>query len=117
MRIGGYSWDAPGHIWYESLKASSAQTQFQEFADSTYWKAGQLHGAGSTEQQAVLAAWNEVGVRISGVEVRRERVRAGNGHSKAQNGATIPALIPQIEALAAQVNALAEDVRVLTPKP
>jgi len=36
--IGGFAWEAPGHIWYASLKASSAKTQFQDFADTTYTK-------------------------------------------------------------------------------
>lgn len=121
MGIGGYAWDAPGHIWYESLKASSAQTQFQEFADTTYVKAGQLHGAGSAEQQAVLAAWGEVGIRVSGApggaEALRERVLAGGGDGLVHDGTKIPALSRQIEALSAQVAALAEGVNVLTPKP
>ncbi len=121
MGIGGYAWDAPGHIWYESLKASSPQTQFQEFADTTYLKAGQLYGAGSAEQQAVLAAWNEVGIRVSGVpggaEALRVPVLAGRGDGLVHDGTPIPALIRQIEALAAQVNALAEGLSVLTPKP
>jgi Zn-dependent metalloprotease len=63
--IGGNSWEAPGHIWYESLKASTATTQFQEFADRTHAKAGELYGAGSAEQQAVADAWDEVGLRIT----------------------------------------------------
>jgi len=63
--VGGNSWEAPGHIWYESMRASSATTAFQEFADTTFGKADQLYGAGSREQQAVQAAWNEVGIQIS----------------------------------------------------
>src|SRR5207302_4651253 len=34
--IGGSAWEAPGHIWYEALKASGEMTDFQEFADTTY---------------------------------------------------------------------------------
>src|SRR5262245_30616434 len=67
MGIEGFAWEAPGHIWYEALKASTAKTQFQEFADTTYEKAGDLYGTNSREQQAVLTAWREVGIRISGV--------------------------------------------------
>ncbi|MEV4483266.1 M4 family metallopeptidase [Micromonospora coxensis] len=121
MGIGGCSWDAPGHIWYESLKASSAQSQFQDFADTTHLKAGQLYGAGSAEQQAVLAAWDQVGVRVGaargGAGAPRERVPAGAEDGFVHDGTRIPALIRQIEALSAQVNALSESVRVLTPKP
>lgn len=65
--IGGYAWEAPGQIWYASLLASHADTNFQQFADTTYLQAGQLYGEQSTEQQAVLSAWKEVGISISGV--------------------------------------------------
>ena len=68
MGIGGYAWEAPGHIWYAALKASSQWTNFQEFADITHLTAGQLYGSQSTEQQAVVSAWKEVGIRISGVQ-------------------------------------------------
>ncbi|MEU4237717.1 M4 family metallopeptidase [Actinoplanes sp. NPDC026619] len=63
--IGGYSWEAPGHIWYESQKASTATTDFQGFADTTFAKAGQLYGTGSREQQAVQAGWDGVGIRAT----------------------------------------------------
>ena len=38
--IGGNSWDAPGHIWYESLMASNPTTQFQGFANTTRTRCG-----------------------------------------------------------------------------
>jgi len=63
--IGGNSWEAPGHIWYEALKASTATTDFQGFADATYRKADELFGAGSREQQAVKTAWDEVGIAVT----------------------------------------------------
>ncbi|WP_436532460.1 M4 family metallopeptidase [Actinoplanes sp. HUAS TT8] len=63
--IGGNSWEAPGHIWYESLKASTSTTEFQAFADTTYNKAAELYGADSTQQQAVKEAWTQVGIRIT----------------------------------------------------
>ena len=75
MGIGGFAWEAPGHIWYEALKASTAKTQFHEFADTTYEKAGDLYGTNSLEQQAVLTAWREVGIRISGVRAGRGATR------------------------------------------
>jgi Zn-dependent metalloprotease len=65
--IGGQAWEAPGHIWYAALKACSAATDFQAFADITYLQATRLYGEQSAEQQAVLAAWKEVGIKISGV--------------------------------------------------
>lgn len=105
VNIGGFAWEAPGHIWYESLKASSVRTQFQGFADTTYFKAEELYGAGSTEQQAVLDAWREIGIRISGVPAAAAARVAGDG---------LMALTQQIGALSAQVTTLAEDVRAFT---
>lgn len=63
--IGGKAWEAPGHIWYEALKASSPDTDFQAFAETTTLKAGQIYGP--AEQKAVRAAWAEVGIDVAGV--------------------------------------------------
>ncbi|MFI5959492.1 M4 family metallopeptidase [Cryptosporangium sp. NPDC051539] len=62
--IGGNSWNAPGHIWYEALKASTATTDFSAFAATTYAQAVRLYG--QTEQQAVRDAWEQVGVEGAG---------------------------------------------------
>ncbi|MGH3962221.1 MAG: M4 family metallopeptidase [Pseudonocardiaceae bacterium] len=105
VNIGGFAWEAPGRIWYETLKASSPRTQFQEFADTTYVKAEELYGAGSAEQQAVLAAWREVGIRISGIPAAAD---AGVG------GTSLAALTRQIDTSSTQVKARAKDVRVST---
>lgn len=115
--IGGKAWEAPGHIWYETLtKASTETTDFQEFADATYQKAGELYGAGSNEQQAVHAAWKEVGIRISGVPTLAFR-RRGEIAERSQNGDSLAALTKQIESLAAQVKTLVKDVKALKDKP
>ncbi|QRM32007.1 M4 family metallopeptidase [Microvirga sp. VF16] len=117
--IGGYAWEAPALIWYEALKASGPTTEFQEFADKTYLMAGELYGTDSMEQQAVLAGWREVGIRISGLPVRPRRGRgraiiasAGAGHE----GDTLTALARQIEAVSSQVTALAKEVSTLKGK-
>lgn len=113
MGIGGNSWEAPGHIWYESLKASTETTEFQEFADRTHSQAGMMFGENSAEQQAVVAAWKEVGIRISGVH----NVSARNAKTPATGGTdTLAALTKQIEALAAQLKSLAKDVGALKNK-
>jgi Zn-dependent metalloprotease len=116
--IGGFAWEAAGHIWYESLKASSPKSQFQDFAETTYFKADQLYGTGSAEQQAVVTAWREVGVRISGVSIaggRRGRVGAAAARAGREDE-SIAALAKQIAALSEQVRALAKDVAALKVK-
>lgn len=60
VSIGGQAWEAPGHIWYESLKASNRRTDFQQFAETTAAKAEQLYGRDT--RQAVVDAWGRVGI-------------------------------------------------------
>ena len=116
--IGGFAWEAPGHIWYEALRASTATTKFQEFADTTYLKAGQLYGSQSAEQQAVFSAWKEVGIRIPGgrppagtIDRMRQQVlaTAGNGHDD-------DAVVRKIEQLASQLSVLTKEVAGLKAK-
>jgi Zn-dependent metalloprotease len=119
--IGGFAWEAPGHIWYAALQASTPTTKFQEFADTTYLKAGQLYGPQSAEQQAVLSAWKEVGIRISGV-----RTLAGTASrmqpqpaAMAANGRDDDAaeVVRRIEQLSSQLSKLSKEVAGLKSKP
>jgi Zn-dependent metalloprotease len=113
--IGGNAWEAPGHIWFEALKASGVKTEFQDFADNTYAKADQLYGKGSAQQQAVLSAWREVGINISGLP-SLARAPAADGAAGAADGDTLAALTKQIEQLSAQVKAMAADISALRKK-
>jgi len=115
MGVGGFAWESPGHIWYESLKASTATTDFQEFADTTYAKAGTLYGTGSAEQQAVLAAWRDVGIRVSGVLVGSASSR-GRSASSSREADTLALLTKQIESLSGQIKVLVKDVNALKGK-
>jgi Zn-dependent metalloprotease len=115
--IGGFAWEAPGHIWYESLKASTETTEFQEFADTTYSKAGALYGTGSVEQKAVLSAWSDVGVPVSSALAVGLAAEAGSQVARASADAdSFAALTQQIESLSAQVQTLVKAVSTLTPK-
>jgi hypothetical protein len=120
--IGGNAWDAPGHIWYESLLASNPASQFQDFADTTYFKAGQLYGTNGAEQQAVVAAWREVGIRVTGASSRPSGNASGKASStgKGTGGVNHPdsyaQLATQIADLSAHVKALAKDVKILKEK-
>jgi Zn-dependent metalloprotease len=118
--IGGFAWEAPGHIWYSALLASTASTNFQEFADTTYLKAGQLYGSQSTEQQAVQTAWKEVGIRISGARtlsgtatrMRRPAAATANGHD--EDAADIAR---KVEQLSGQLAMLSTEIASLKSKP
>jgi Zn-dependent metalloprotease len=105
ISIGGCAWEAPGHIWYESLRASSPNTQFQEFANTTHAKASAIYGGSSVEQQAVLAAWREVGIQITGVP-------PGKGNSGKPEDSLI-ALVQKLDSLSLQVKMLVKDVSAL----
>jgi hypothetical protein len=111
--IGGCAWEAPGHIWYESLKASSADTDFQGFAETTYFKAGALFGMGGAEQQAVQAAWREVGIRITGAAVASRGRIAVAAKAAAGDADRFTSLTKQVETLSAQVKALSKEVSAL----
>ena len=98
--IGGRAWEVPGHIWYESLKASTSTTEFQQFAETTVAKAAQLFGP--SEQQAVVDAWQQVGIRVGGGQTR--------GFAPPADG-SLDSLQRQIESLSADVRVLLSEVR------
>lgn len=105
--IGGHAWEAAGHVWYAALGASTPTTQFQDFADTTFTKAGQVYGTDGDVQKAVGDAWAQVGVRISGaVASGRDGLRAGGD----DGSASFAALSRQIAELTSAVAALTEKV-------
>jgi len=61
--LGGNAWEAAGRIWYETLtKRLTPTADFQAAADGTASAAGELFGANSKEQKAVVEAWKKVGL-------------------------------------------------------
>jgi Zn-dependent metalloprotease len=112
--IGGFAWEGAGLIWYEALKASGVTTEFQDFADLTSVMADQLFGAGSAEQQAVVTAWREVGIRVSGTSAKGRRGRGrGQPGGPVREDEALAALTRQVDTLSAEVTALARDVSAL----
>ncbi len=101
--IGGFAWEAPGHIWYEALRASGPTTGFQEFADTTYQKAAQLYGAGSVQQKAVFEGWAEVKIKITGVDTAPAPVPPSDKD-------LVALLVKQVDDLSATVKQLAEEL-------
>ncbi|PWW25059.1 thermolysin metallopeptidase-like protein [Geodermatophilus normandii] len=103
--IGGYAWEAAGHIWYESLRASTATTDFQEFADTTFTKAGELYGIDSAEQQAVQAGWDGVGITVtSEPTVSRASGAAGGSDS-------VSDVLRHLAEMSASIDALRRDLQ------
>jgi len=98
--IGGHAWNCPGQIWYESLKASSPSSNFQDFAETTVNKAAQLYGV--NEQRAVQDAWEQVGIHVKGLLPRPVAALAPEGYEALQR---------QLEELAQDVKALTEELR------
>jgi Zn-dependent metalloprotease len=66
-KIGGFAWEKPGRIWYETIRDPRLRPNaaFTSFARLTAANADRLYGHDSPERQAVIEAWNEVGVKVS----------------------------------------------------
>lgn len=66
MLVGGRAWEVAGRIWYRALTFElGPRSRFQHCADATARAAGDLYGRNSEPQQAVIAAWREVGVEVA----------------------------------------------------
>lgn len=65
-QLGGYAWEAPGRIWYDTLTGGSlpATATFSVFARATAATASDLFGPGSREHDAVRNAWETVKVKL-----------------------------------------------------
>lgn len=80
VALGGYAWEKAGMIWYKTLLDSRLATNasFQDFANLTADTAATAFS--TTEQRAVVAAWNKVGIDVQVLVAagrgRHERHRA-----------------------------------------
>jgi Zn-dependent metalloprotease len=112
-RIGGYAWEAAGHIWFEALRASHEATEFQEFAETTVARAEMLYGSSSAVHNAMVEAWKEVGISVATnvASTGMEWSRMGRGGYIASG---TPATIESLAALKKQVESLASQVKALT---
>ncbi|WP_409472198.1 M4 family metallopeptidase [Streptomyces sp. HC307] len=63
--LGGHAWERAGQIWYDVLTGGELKEKanFTEFATLTVAAAKARYGDGGEEFQAVLKAWEQVGVR------------------------------------------------------
>lgn len=65
--LGGNAWEKAGAIWYDTLRDQqlSQNATFADFASRTSVNAGHRFGSGSAERQAVVDAWQQVGVKVT----------------------------------------------------
>jgi Zn-dependent metalloprotease len=62
--LGGYSWQEPGRVWFQTAKRLKADADFHDFARATVDVAGELYGNGSKVQDAITQAWALVGIAV-----------------------------------------------------
>lgn len=62
--LGGHAWEKAGRIWYETIRdpALKSTATFAQFARVTAANAAKVFGA--AERQAVVTAWEQVGIGI-----------------------------------------------------
>jgi Zn-dependent metalloprotease len=101
--IGGNAWDDAGHIWYTALSRLKPKSDFADVANTTFSVAGELFGTGSHQQQAVRAAWTEVGIKIAGQAPRAVARRTARA-----NGEVEVPLEKQLEKLSTKIDKLVE---------
>jgi len=106
MNIGGKAWEKAGFIWYEALKASSPNTQFNDFAVTTYQKAISIFGA-NTHEDAVLDAWQQVGLLKDGVD---SRLRRDGGGRRQEDEDALVALKLQVERMSQKLTEIAQAI-------
>jgi Zn-dependent metalloprotease len=70
-KIGGFSWEKAGKIWYLTLRDRLHEySKFQDAADLTFEVAGSLFGEESDEQKAVSLGWKSVGIEAKHISER-----------------------------------------------
>lgn len=60
--VGGNAWDAPGKIWYETMRQLSPNSDFSDMVKATKTVAQSLHPANSPIHAALNNAWQQVGL-------------------------------------------------------
>lgn len=96
--LGGKAWEVAGKIWYRTLTHElDARANFQRCADVTWKVAGDLFGAGSAPQHAVVAAWKTAGIDVSASVISNgPRVPIKEWYDTPGGGGELPMSIPVI---------------------
>jgi Zn-dependent metalloprotease len=107
--LGGFAWEQAGVIWYEALKQLFPLANFQDCADVTAQVAAAKFGTGSRQHDAVIDAWDQVGIRVTApqpVATPAEEVRA------AESNGSYVGLKEQLEAISDQLRVTASQLSV-----
>lgn len=59
--LGGHAWDKAGRIWYRTMQALNAKSDFAQMVSMSTQSAATLFGNRSAEHKAVIKAWKTVG--------------------------------------------------------
>lgn len=103
--LGGYAWESAGPIWYEALQRSKKDTNFEEFANLTLSVAAESFDRAT--QEAVQAAWSDVGVKLG----KKEKTRTVRSEAPAEQ--STGDLQTALARLTRQVGALQKDIDAL----
>ncbi len=78
LDIGGYSWEKAGQVWYDTLLNGqlSAQASFESFAQATVTSARRLFTNDRSVADKIQAAWIDVGLLASGIDLAADEAVA-----------------------------------------
>jgi Zn-dependent metalloprotease len=62
--LGGYAWQVPGYIWFNTLAILQPDADFNDFALATMKVAGGKFGEGSYVQKTLAQSWALVGISV-----------------------------------------------------
>jgi Zn-dependent metalloprotease len=94
LDIGGYSWEKPGQVWYDTMVNGqlSAQAGFESFAQATVTSAGRLFPNDASVAEKVEAAWVRVGLLDTGVDLTAYQA-TGSGLGRPMGSSDQPATV------------------------
>ena len=80
LEIGGNAWEAAGKIWYRAMATRLRHdASFADFAAATRLVAGEAYGRESAEHDAVISAWDAVGIDARPAIRKPKRTRPAVG--------------------------------------
>jgi Zn-dependent metalloprotease len=106
--LGGNAWEDAGQIWYQTLQQLFPEAVFQDCADISAQVASQRYGEHSRQHDAVVDAWQKVGVPVSSPDsaAAKSRVQVG------KNGKHMAELKYELESLTERLGVVVKQISV-----